>query len=1127
MPTSAYLPTFNRSPSIDTVSPVLDSNSQIQSTLYQNQSQALTNSLNTSIRDHSSDFNLDKHELLTLKEEDVHIAHNLRPSVQPSLEDLSAQAIVAIEALINASSLNWTNEASAISRRDSDIDGQLEQPETPNIEDEQLQLAIHRQSVHSKQAREIEIAIETVTDTIRQVLFSTGILSNNISMKTLPSSIISLKAIQRRLTAALSKCTLTSQATKSVLFFLPSNDVQDGTKTTLESMNEDVVDLQNILQDFIESALDVKDALPGRQILAVLGPRTEYDEIKYITTVKRRRELGKPTLLQLEQLGGDAREALRSLSRSLALIKQEEESVIGEDDEEEAQPDSDLEVDPEMSDTVRNKGNKNDKKGDENKNIVKTVNKLPSSLLPAIQGCMVTLTRFSNATEELDVLPVLDFDGLPPPQHPPDSPLLGQTPETPMLSANDSKYQELVSRAHVLLKEFEYAKMHLKSSSGNALVQLQDLISMNLSESEVCEALIGCILKDVYKIERSSSDVLESLLSLVEVADGQNQLASGDKLSSKAQIGKRALQINSIIERSNSISKLSEKPQESIVDDNDSDIIDPNAPRSAASVSAARSRSGSSAIHSNHDVNRNSMIRSQSAVVNPVTEVSSIDELYNQQKHQNKLQKLSSENISNEQQKQQYQRSPSDNYQYQLQFKEINSKPSQSSAASSEPWFLQSEYGTSLILQPNGSVKGGTVPALVERLTTHEHTDLKFSKTFLMTYTSFASSDEVFDLLLQRFHLYPPEIIDEDELTLWKEKKQMVVQLRVINVMKSWLEHHFDETKDDHVLERVKEFADSDIPMTIVGPVRYLKKIVERRESKGGLEPKRIITAQNFPPQPILPKSSKKMKLLDIDPLEMARQLTIIESNNFNRIKPDECLNKNWSGPEHLKARNATNIRTMIQMSNRLAAWVTHSVLSMGDDTKKRASVVKWFIYVAERCRSLNNFSTMAGIIAGINSPPIRRLKRTWDQVSQKALNIHQSLDTTIDSTKNFANYKQLLRNINPPCVPFLGVYLTYLTFINDGNPDFLKDAERNGQQLTSPPGGVAGSLPLVNFAKRQMAADLISEIQQYQATPYNLTPIQQISKPVLQQLEDSDNAPDAFPISLQLEPRERDDEKM
>ena len=142
-------------------------------------------------------------------------------------------------------------------------------------------------------------------------------------------------------------------------------------------------------------------------------------------------------------------------------------------------------------------------------------------------------------------------------------------------------------------------------------------------------------------------------------------------------------------------------------------------------------------------------------------------------------------------------------------------------------------------------------------------------------------------------------------------------------------------------------------------------------------------------------------------------------------------------------------------------------------------------------------------------------------------LNIHQSLDTTIDSTKNFANYKQLLRNINPPCVPFLGVYLTYLTFINDGNPDFLKDAERNGQQLTSPPGGVTGSLPLVNFAKRQMAADLISEIQQYQATPYNLTPIQQISKPVLQQLEDSDNAPDAFPISLQLEPRERDDEKM
>ncbi|TIC09657.1 ras GEF [Wallemia mellicola] len=455
-------------------------------------------------------------------------------------------------------------------------------------------------------------------------------------------------------------------------------------------------------------------------------------------------------------------------------------------------------------------------------------------------------------------------------------------------------------------------------------------------------------------------------------------------------------------------------------------------------------------------------------------------------------------------------------------------RPSQSSTGSGpKEHFLSSDFGSSLIIQPNGSVKGGTVPALVERLTTHEHTDLKFSKTFLMTYTSFATAGEVFDLLIHRFHLLAPEGLSESDITMWREKKQMVVQLRVINVMKSWLEHHFDDTRDDYILSRIRQFADSDIPMTIVGPVRYLKKIVERRESKGGLEPKRIITAQNFPPQPILPKNSKKLKLLDIDPLEMARQLTIIESYTFNRIKPDECLNKNWSGPEHLKTHKAHNIRTMIQLSNRLAAWVTHSILGMKDDVKKRASMIKWFIYVAERCRSLNNFSTMAGIIAGINSPPIRRLKRTWDQVSQKALNIHQSLDTTIDSTKNFANYKQLLRNINPPCVPFLGVYLTYLTFITDGNPDFLKDAERGGQQLTSPPGGGSGSLPLVNFAKRQMAADLISEIQQYQATPYNFTPIPQISKFVTQQLEESDHAPDAFPISLRIEPREKDDEKM
>ena len=74
-----------------------------------------------------------------------------------------------------------------------------------------------------------------------------------------------------------------------------------------------------------------------------------------------------------------------------------------------------------------------------------------------------------------------------------------------------------------------------------------------------------------------------------------------------------------------------------------------------------------------------------------------------------------------------------------------------------------------------------------------------------------------------------------------------------------------------------------------------------------------------------------------------------------------------------------------------------------------------------QRCRELKNFSSMIAIVSGLNSPPVRRLKRTWDQISQKFSGMLTACEMTIDSGKNFNNYRQLLQRITPPCVPFIG----------------------------------------------------------------------------------------------------------
>lgn len=173
----------------------------------------------------------------------------------------------------------------------------------------------------------------------------------------------------------------------------------------------------------------------------------------------------------------------------------------------------------------------------------------------------------------------------------------------------------------------------------------------------------------------------------------------------------------------------------------------------------------------------------------------------------------------------------------------------------------------------------------------------------------------------------------------------------------------------------------------------------------------------------------------------------------------------------------------------------------------------------------------MTAIVSGLNTPPIRRLKRTWEQVNARFMSQLGASESTIDTNKNFNNYRSTLAKISPPCVPFIGrfgfqiyhivlcnriclsgVYLTTLTFINDGAEDKL-----------------AGHM--INFRKRQKAAEVIRDIKRWQAMPYNF----QTVASVLGFLEDSfnkysegvDYGDQFWNLSLEREPREREDEKM
>lgn len=95
---------------------------------------------------------------------------------------------------------------------------------------------------------------------------------------------------------------------------------------------------------------------------------------------------------------------------------------------------------------------------------------------------------------------------------------------------------------------------------------------------------------------------------------------------------------------------------------------------------------------------------------------------------------------------------------------------------------------------------------------------------------------------------------------------------------------------------------------------------------------------------------------------------------------------------------------------------------------------------------------------------------------------------------------------ISPP-----GVFLTALTHIQDGSKDML-------------PGD------LINFRKRQKSSEVIQDLQRWQTQPHNFHPLPSVLVFVdeaLKQFGDHDASEIFWKLSLEREPREKDEEKL
>ncbi|KAJ6241713.1 ras guanine nucleotide exchange factor i-related [Anaeramoeba flamelloides] len=382
--------------------------------------------------------------------------------------------------------------------------------------------------------------------------------------------------------------------------------------------------------------------------------------------------------------------------------------------------------------------------------------------------------------------------------------------------------------------------------------------------------------------------------------------------------------------------------------------------------------------------------------------------------------------------------------------------------------YLDSEDKTTKILH------AANLNQIILKITNPKINDPRIMDIFLMTYQSFTSPGKLLLKLFQRFQI-PNHLVDTAEQEKDEDKKRELekelrtINLRTFHVLKRWIENHFADFNEG-LLEEVNKFIESQIKNPINRNLMEILKKSIKNQLKGNNKEK---LNHQTPPEPKVPKNifSKSLTLFDIDEEEIARQISIIDFGIFSKIRPAELLNCAWS-KDKLKHR-AKNVLKMTERFNAMSEWVA-TLIIQPERVRQRAKVLKTFINIAKHLYQLKNFNSLISILSGINSSAVHRLSYSFAELAPKTTEIVDNLKTLMSGKDNYKKYRELLKNAQLPCIPFLGFYQTDLTFIEDGNADYIDG--------------------LINFSKRSLVYDVIYDIEKYQVKHYNLHPVYQIA---------------------------------
>ncbi|XP_027137785.1 rap guanine nucleotide exchange factor 1b isoform X1 [Larimichthys crocea] len=341
-------------------------------------------------------------------------------------------------------------------------------------------------------------------------------------------------------------------------------------------------------------------------------------------------------------------------------------------------------------------------------------------------------------------------------------------------------------------------------------------------------------------------------------------------------------------------------------------------------------------------------------------------------------------------------------------------------------------------------VRAGSGDILLVHATETDRKDLVlYCEAFLTTYRTFITPE---DLIKKLHYRYTRFCHSPDTFKKRVSKNTFFVLVRVVD------ELCLVELTED-ILKQLMDLVFTLVCNGELSLARVLRKnILDKVEQK-----KLLRYTNSLKPLAARGVSARPGTLHDFRSHEIADQLTLLDAELFYKIEIPEVLL--WAKEQN--EEKSPNLTQFTEHFNNMSYWV-RSLIIQQEKAQDREKLLLKFIKIMKHLRKLNNFNSYLAILSALDSAPIRRLE--WQKQTSEGL---EEYCTLIDSSSSFRAYRAALAEVEPPCIPYLGLILQDLTFVHLGNPDLI-----DGK---------------VNFSKRWQQFNILDSMRRFQQVHYDL----------------------------------------